>query len=162
MRQWWEATALRALGVIWLAIWIFFLVFLFDVWAQLGGLVGERLRWWARLGLTGGPVIGYIAGLRAREMARWGSGRSHASLLRLFWVPPAILVCGLLLQMSVAARHDEARATLGAFCAYWAGFDAAIAAWPLACGRPYRFTADIPPEDPWEPPEGPDELPPGI
>ena len=93
MRRWWAAAALRALGAIWLAAWVLVLVFLFDVWSKLGGLVDERLRWWARLGLTAGPVIGYTAGVRAREMARWGSGRSHASLLSLFWFPPAALAC---------------------------------------------------------------------
>ena len=154
MHRWWTAATLRALGAIWLAAWIVLLVSLLDVWSKLGGLVDERLRWWARLGLTAGPVIGYAAGLRAREMARWGSGRSHATLLRLFWLPPAALVCALMLEMTFAGRHDETRATFGAFCAYWAGFDAAIAAWPLACGRPYRFTREIPPEEPWEPPEG--------
>ncbi len=58
MRRWWAAAALRALGAIWLAAWVLVLVFLFDVWSKLGGLVDERLRWWARLGLTAGPVIG--------------------------------------------------------------------------------------------------------
>jgi hypothetical protein len=154
MRHWWTTLALRALGAIWLAAWVSVLVFLLDLWSRLGGLVDERLRWWARLGLTAGPVIGYTAGLRAREMARWGSGCSHASLLRLFWLPPAVLVCALMLKMTLTGGHDEARATLGAFCAYWAGFDAAIAAWPLACGRPYRFAKDIPPEEPWEPSDG--------
>ena len=154
MRRWWGAAALRVLGATWLTVWVLLIVLLFEVWFELGGLVDERLRWWARLGLTAGPVIGYTAGLRAREMARWGSGRSHASLLRLFWLPPAVLVAGLMLQMTLTSRHDEARAVFGAFCAYWAGFDAAIAAWPLACGRPYRFARDIPPEEPWEPPEG--------
>jgi hypothetical protein len=148
----------RVIGAIWLAAWVLVLLFLLDVWSKLGGLVDERLRWCARLGLTAGPVIGYTAGFRAREMARWGSGRSHASLLRLFWLPPAILVCVLMLALTLTGRHDEARVSFGAFCAYWAGFDAAIAAWPLACGRPYRFARDIPPEEPREPAEeSPDE-----
>jgi len=154
MPRWWVVVALRALGAIWLAAWVLLLVFLFDLWSRLGGLVDERLRWWARLGLAAGPVIGYTAGLRAREMAGWGGGRSHASLLRLFWMPPAVLVCALMLKMTITGRHDEARAMFGAFCAYWAGFDAAIAAWPLARGRPYRFAKDIPPEQPWEPSDG--------
>jgi len=142
---------LRALGAIWLAAWVLVLAFLLDVWSQLGGLVDERLRWWARLGLTAGPVIGFAAGLRAREMARWGSGRSHASLLRVFWMPLAALACALMLKLTLDGVVDQARAVLGAFCAYWAGFDAAIAAWPLACGRPYRFSKDIPPEELGEP-----------
>lgn len=151
MRRWWVAASRRALGVIWLVAWVLVLAFLLDLWSRLGGLVDERLRWWARLGLTAGPVVGYTVGIRAREMAGWGGGRSHASLLRLFWMPPAVLVCTLMLKLTIAGLHDEARATFGALCAYWAGFDAAIAAWPLACGRPYRFTKDIPPEEPWEP-----------
>ncbi len=68
MRRWCAAAALRALGVIWLAVWILVLVFLFDVWSKLGGLVDERLRWWARLGLAAGPVIGYTGrASRARD-----------------------------------------------------------------------------------------------
>jgi len=141
----------RAAGWVWLAVWAIVLVFLFDLWSQLGGLVDERLRWWARVGLSAGPVIGYTAGIHAREMAGWGSGRSHASLLRVFWLPPAVLTALLILKMTMTGMHDEARATFGALLAYWAGFDTAIAAWPLACGRPYRFLKDIPPETPTEP-----------
>ncbi len=140
----------RALGAAWLASWLFVLFLLFDVWSNLGGLVDERLRWWARLGLSGGPVIGYTAGLYARELAGWGSGRSHASLLRSFWSPPALLVCFVALKLTVDGRPDDARVVFGTFCAYWAGFDTAIGAWPLLCGRPYRFAREIPPEDPSE------------
>ena len=56
-----------------------------------------------------------------------------------------------MLALTLSGRHDEARASFGAFCAYWAGFDTAIAAWPLASGRPYRFARDIPPEECPEP-----------
>jgi hypothetical protein len=146
--------ARRTAGLAWLAVWAVVLVFLFDLWSRLGGLVDERLRWCARLGLSGLPVIGYLAGLHAREMAGWGSGRSHASLVRWFWLPPAALTAALILTMTLAGLHDEVRATFGAFLAYWAGFDSAIAAWPLVCGRPYRFSRDIPPE---RPPESQDD-----
>ena len=138
----------RAAGIAWLTVWVVVLVFLFDLWSRLGGLVDERLRWCARLGLSGLPVVGYLAGLHAREMAGWGGGHSHASLLRWFWLPPAMLTAALIFTMTLAGLVDEARATFGAFLAYWAGLDTAIAAWPLACGRPYRFLKDIPPEEP--------------
>ncbi len=136
----------RVAGTLWLAAWVAVLILLLQIWSGLGGLVDERVRWWARLGLGAGPVLGYTAGVVARDMARWGSGRSHASLLRVFWLPAALLACAAMLVTTVNDRHDAARATLGWLCGYWAGFDAAIAAWPLACGRPYRFAREMPPE----------------
>ena len=142
--------AKRVAGVLWLAVWISVLAFLLQLWSRLGGCVDERVRWWARLGLLAGPVLGYAAGAWARDLAGWGGGRSHASLLRVFWIPPAILCALALVKLSLAGMHDEARALLGTFAGYWAGFDAAIAAWPLTCGRPWRFLRDIPPEDPLE------------
>jgi hypothetical protein len=139
--------ALRLCGAMWLTIWGLVLFGLLDLWATLGGLVSERQLWWARLGLTLGPVVGFMAGQRARRMACWGSGRSHAGLLRLFWLPPACVVCLTMVGLVLGDEHDAARAVLGAWCGYWAGFDTAIAAWPLTCGRPYRFSRDIPPEE---------------
>ncbi len=136
----------RIAGTLWLAAWVAILALLLDLWSDLGGLVDERVRWWARLGIGAGPVLGYTAGVRARGLACWGSGRSHASLLRLYWLPVALAAAAAMLFMTVAERHDETRATFGFLCGYWAGFDAAIAAWPLACGRPYRFAREIPPE----------------
>jgi len=138
--------ARRLGGIVWIAAGAVTIAFLLHLWSTLGGLVDERLRWWARLGLLVGPVLGYYAGIHAREMAGWGSGRSHAGLLRVFWLPPAALTASGCLAMTLFGAYDEARAVFGAFLAYWAGFDTAIAAWPLACGRPYRFLKDIPPE----------------
>jgi len=146
----------RVCGSLWLAAWGLVLVWLLDLWSALGGLVTERQHWWARLGLTAGPVIGCMAGQRARQMACWGSGWSHAALLRWFWLPPAALVCLTMLVLAQGHDHDAARAVFGTWCGYWAGFDAAIAAWPLVCGRPYRFARDIPPE---ELPESPPDVP---
>jgi hypothetical protein len=141
----------RIAGTVWIATGLLLVAYLLQLWSRLGGIVDERLRWWARLGLLAGPVLGYFAGIEAREMAGWGSGRSHAVLLKLFWIPPASLTAFSCLAMTLAGAHDESRAVFGAFLAYWAGFDTGIAAWPLACGRPYRFLRDIPPEDPGEP-----------
>ena len=137
----------RVAGAVWIATGAFAIASLLYLWSRLGGIVDERVRWWARLGLLAGPVLGYYAGIHAREMAGWGSGRSHAGLLRLFWIPPASLTALACLMMTFGGSHDEARATFGAFLAYWVGLDTAIAAWPLACGRPYRFLGDIPPEE---------------
>ena len=148
MRPGLQSAVRRVAGALWLGVGVLALVFLLDLWSDLGGLVDERLRWWARLGLLGGPVLGYFAGIQARDMAGWGSGRSHASLLRLFWTPLAALVAISSLKLTLQGGHDQARVAFGTFIAYWAGFDAAIAAWPLACGRPYRFLGDIPPEVP--------------
>lgn len=142
----WKVAARRVVGALWLGAWGVALVFLLDLWSKLGGLVDEHVRWCARMGLALGPVVGWALGLHARELAGWGSGRSHAGLLRLFWIPPGAIVAIALAGLTVEGRHDEARALFGTLCGYWAGFDAAIAAWPLLCGRPYRFIRDIPPE----------------
>ncbi len=139
-------TLRRIAGWLWLATWAALLVLLLTIWAKLGGCVDERIRWWARLGLGVGPVIGCTVGAIARDLARWGGGRSHASLLRVFWVPPALAAAAVMLVTTVNEHPDAARGVLGLFCGYWAGFDVAMAAWPLACGRPYRFVREIPPE----------------
>ena len=97
----------RIAGWAWLAAWVGVLALLLTAWSRLGGCVDERIRWWARLGLGVGPVIGHTAGGIARDMARWGSGRSHASLLRVFWIPPALVAGAVMLIMTLAGQHDQ-------------------------------------------------------
>jgi hypothetical protein len=138
--------ARRVGALVWLSAWTGVLVFLLRSWSELGGWVDERVRWSARLGLLGGPVIGFAAGNWARDLARWGAGRSHATLLRVFLIPPAALVALVSIAATAGGLHDETRAVLGGFAGYWAGFDAGIAVWPLVQGRPWRFHRDIPPD----------------
>ncbi len=137
--------AQRAAGWIWCAVWAAVLYAMAEPWRHMGGLVDERLRWLEGLVLPTGLVIGLVVGGFARDAVRPGRRRCHAGLLRYLLLPPATLTAAGLLVLVGLELSDPIGVVTSAFLAYWAGLDLAIGAWPLASGRPYRFTRPIPP-----------------
>ena len=117
-----------------------------------GGLVDERLRWCARLGLSGLPVVGYLAGLR--QLAKWPGGASGCSHRRRCCAGSGCTAGDAYASVLIFTTptsgtgicSDEARATWSS-CSwssqYWAGFDyrefGLACVQRLACGRPYRL-----------------------
>jgi hypothetical protein len=68
--RWW----LRPVGYGWFVGWGLLLWAVHAPWEELGGLVGERLRWLERFVFAGGWIVGATAGELARG-ARRGRGR---------------------------------------------------------------------------------------
>ena len=133
----------RAAGWLWLIAWLLLLCCLHSPWRQLGGLVGERLRWLERFVLPVALIVGCMAGKLGRDAARPGSGRCHAGLLRLLLLPPAALTAAALVVMRLLGLHDQIGVAFIAFMAYWAGLDIAFGAYPLMEGRHYAFRGPI-------------------
>jgi len=138
-RSWWR----RAAGWFWLIAWLLLLWLMHSPWRQLGGLVGERLRWLERLVLPMALIVGCLAGRLGRDAARPGSGRCHAGLMRRLLLPPAALTAAALVVMQLIGLHDQIGVAFIAFMAYWAGFDIAFGAYPLMEGRHYSFRGPI-------------------
>ena len=153
-RRW--AIRRRLAGWVWCSAWAGVLYAAADPWRDLGGLVDERLRWLEGFALATCLVVGLVVGGFGRDAVRPGRQRCHAGLLRYLLVPPAALTAAVLLVLDLLDLADPIGVVFSAFLAYGAGVDLAFGAWPLMCGRPYRFTRPIPPDDegepePWEP-----------
>jgi hypothetical protein len=123
--------------------WVAVLYTVVSPWRDLGGLVSERLRWleWIVLGWSG--VVGWRVGSLGRSAARNGSGRTHARLLRWILLLPAALTAAGMAALRLTARDDAIGVLLTGFLSYWAGLDAAFAAYPLARGEHYSLTGPI-------------------
>ena len=151
----------RVAGWVWCSVWVCVLYAVAEPWRRLGGLVDERLRWLEAFVLATGLVAGLIVGGFGRDAVRPGRRRCHAGLLRYLLVPPAALTAAVLLVLYRFELGDPIGVVVSAFLAYWAGVDLAFGAWPLMCGRPYRFRLPIPPdaEDEPAPPAGEERWP---
>jgi hypothetical protein len=133
----------QALGWARLVAWTLLLALVAAPWAGLGGLVDERLRWLARVALGGGVLAGLVAGGFARDACRPGGGFTHARWLRRAGWPALALTAMALVVCEALGQPDAGAVCLLAGLSSSAGFDVALAAWPLACGRDYRFDASI-------------------
>jgi hypothetical protein len=142
-RQLLERAVRQALGWAWIVAWGALLYAVVSPWRELGGLVSERLRWLEWIVLGWGGVIGWRVGSLGRSAAQKGCGRTHARLLRWILLPPAALVAGGMLALRLTAHDDAIGVLLTGLLSYWAGLDAAFAAYPLARGEHYSFTGPI-------------------
>lgn len=133
-------------GWCWLLAWAWVLWQVARPWRDLGGLVGERLRWAERFVLGAGVVVGCQAGAWGRAWSRPGSGRSHARLLRFLLWPQAAAVAAALLTLRLFGVEDPIGVVVTGFLAYWAGLDTAFAAWPLVLGQDWGFRREILPD----------------
>ncbi len=133
----------RPAGWAWIATWSWILVSLHRPWSELGGLIGEQMRWFERAVVGSAWMLGYFVGRVGRGLAQSGRGRTHAGLLRQIWIPPAAIVSAALLVLNWQGRWQEILLVTVGFCAYWAGVDVAFGAWPLVCGRHYSWTGPI-------------------
>ncbi|MHC4991398.1 MAG: hypothetical protein ACYTGC_10490 [Planctomycetota bacterium] len=146
VRAWVDAALRRLTGWLWIAIWAGVLYLVAEPWTHLGGLVPERLRWLEWFVLAIGLLLGMTIGGFGRDAARPGSGRSHARLLRVLWLPQACLAALALVVLAWWGESDPIGIVLTAFLAYWAGLDLGFAALPLVQGRPYSFRSPIEPD----------------
>jgi hypothetical protein len=130
-------------GWLWLAGWCGVLWLFVAPWSELGGVVSERWLWLVRVVLGIGLIAGGEVGALARRAARPGTGLCHARLLRRTHLAPAALVAIGLLVLRLLALHEAVGVLTTALLAYCAGFDLALAAWPLVLGQPYSFRGSI-------------------
>jgi hypothetical protein len=137
----------RAVGVLWLALWIAVLYAVAAPWRALGGVVDERLRWLEWFVLVCGLPIGFTVGRFGRDLAQRGLGRSHLELLRCLLYPLALLTAAALVVLTLIGRRDPVGVVVTALLAYWAGMDLAFGAVPLMEGRSYRLTRPLDPEE---------------
>jgi hypothetical protein len=145
----------RLAGFAWLLIWTAVLYAVAAPWRDLGGVVGERLRWLEWFVLITGLSVGFTAGRFGRDLAAPGTGRSHAGTLRFLLYPLAGLTAFGLIALTALDRRDPVGVVVTAFLAYWAGLDLAFGAVPLMEGKPYRFLGPLDPEP--DPTDGADE-----
>jgi len=129
--------------VIWVAAWAVLLYLVVRPWLDLGGLVGERMRWLEAFVLVAALLAGHTAGEYGREVSGPASGRSHATLLRFVVLIPATLTATALVVLRLIEQHDLTGIVLTGFVAQWAGFDFGFGAMPLIQGRSYRFRGPI-------------------
>jgi hypothetical protein len=106
-------------------------------------LLSERMRWLERFVIGATFMIGCFVGSYARDAAQSGTGRTHSSLLRYIWIPPAALTASAMLVFELRGSWSWILLVLAGFLAYWAGLDASLGAWPLVGGRHYSFRGPI-------------------
>lgn len=135
----------RAAGTLWVALWFGVLYLVVRPWLDLGGLVGERLRWCEGFVLAAGLLVGHTVGAYGRDVSGPGRGRSHATLLRFVLLGPATLTAIVLVALRAIGLEEPIGIVLTAFLATWAGFDLGFGALPLIQGRCYRFRGPIDP-----------------
>lgn len=150
---------LRSAGWLWLLAWAAVLWSVHEPWLDLGGLVPERVRWLERFVLGSGAVAGCVAGTLGRRLCRPGRGWTHRKLLRWLLLPQTALTAGLLVGFRLAGAEPAIGVACNGFLAWWAGLDAALAAYPLTMGRAYSFSGPIP-SDPCDAEQDDAELPP--
>ena len=136
----------RVAGVLWVSAWMFLLYLVVRPWLDLGGLVGERMRWLEGFVLVAGLLAGHTVGEYGRELAGPGSGRSHATLLRFVLSIPAAVTAAILVALRLMEQGDPIGIVLTGFLAHCAGFDFGFGAIPLIQGRSYRFRGPIDPD----------------
>jgi hypothetical protein len=147
MRPDWKVSLMRRLaGGLWCSAWILALVVFVGPWTELGGIVSERMRWLLRLVLGVALIAGLGVGDWARQAAHPGSGRCHATLLRLALYPPALATALALCGLALRGAGFAIGVVATGFLAYWAGFDGGIGGLPLLRGRPYSFRGPILPD----------------
>jgi hypothetical protein len=139
-RAWW---ARRVVGFTWLALWAAAIVTVHRPWRELGGWLTEDLRWLERVVLGASFLIGCFVGSFVRDAARSPGGRPHVDSLRFVWIPPGASAAASMIASSLGGWWPWTLMVLVGFVGYWAGLDAAIGAWPLACGRHYRLAGRI-------------------
>jgi hypothetical protein len=150
-------------GWLWILSWAAILWLIVSPWRELGGVVSERWRWLEWLVLGWCPVLGCHVASIGRRRARFGSGLSHARMLRMVLVPPAALTAAALLVLRCLENEEAVGVLVTGFLAYWAGLDLALGGWPLAQGDPYSFLGPLTPPrrlsacegDPQDPAPGP-------
>jgi hypothetical protein len=142
-REWPRRIASMAGGWLRLAAWAAVLWAVAAPWTGLGGLVDERLRWFERAALWGGLWAGLTVGGFARDACRPGRAWTHARWLRpLVWPAVGLAAVGLV-ACECGGQEDVGAVWLTLMLAWCAGLDTALAAWPLASGRDYRFAAAV-------------------
>jgi hypothetical protein len=147
-----ERTALRGLGrpaAGWLrvAAWAAVLIAADRPWRELGGILGERMRWLERFVLGAALVAGSVAGAFLRDAAgdpaRAGPGR----LLRGLWVAPSAAAACVLVCLELRGAWPWILLVVAAWVGYGAGLDVTWRAWPLvrrerpACDPPTALSA---------------------
>ena len=132
--------SLRAAGWLWLSVWVAVLWAVSAPWGDLGGVVHERLRWLQSVALYTVPPAGFTAGQLARDVARSDPRWTHARTVRFVLYPPLLAAALVMAVLQALGLPDAAGVVLTGVLAYWAGLDAAFAAWPLARGQDYGFT----------------------
>jgi len=133
----------RPIGWLWFAAWAVILNVAHRPWHELGGLLSERMRWLERFVIGAAFMIGCYVGSYARDAAQSSTGRTHFSLLRYIWTPPAALAAAAMLVFELRGDWPRILLVLAGFLAYWAGLDASLGAWPLVGGRHYSFRGPI-------------------
>ncbi len=105
-------------GLLWLGAWGALLWAAHRPWEELGGLVGERLRWFERFGLGAGLVAGHTVGELLRDGA---GGRATARAVRWSLYPAALAGLACMAALEAAGWEDAAGVALVALLAYGAG-----------------------------------------
>jgi hypothetical protein len=114
-------SAARAAATLWVAAWCLLLHRATAPWAELGGLVSERLRWLARFGALMGIACGFLAARYALEVAEPKTPRAVLRLLRLLFYPVGATAAVALTALWIARRDDTIGVVLDVFLAYATG-----------------------------------------
>ncbi len=126
----------RLAGWAWLAAWAGMLYLVASPWADLGGIVDERLRWFHRFSLCMGLSAGLVAGLHGREAGEGRGTGYRRRWYRLAWYPLAGFTVVLMAVLAVSrGREGEVGILLTGFLACWAGIDGGYSIYPLLHGR---------------------------
>jgi hypothetical protein len=116
---------MRALAAAWLqaAAWLVLLYLVASPWRDLGGIVGERLRWLLRVGVAGGLWAGFVAADALLRFTPAPAERPCRSprVLRALYYPPAIGAALAMAVLEACGAEDGAGAVLAALVAYGAG-----------------------------------------
>lgn len=121
----------HAAGLLWLCVWA---VVLFEAdrpWRELGGLLGERMRWLERFVLGSAFVVGCLVGTLARDAT--GDAESHRPipLPRRAWLVPSLCVVVAMIGLESRGAWPWVLLLLAGWLAYWCGLDVSRGAWPL-------------------------------
>jgi hypothetical protein len=110
----------------WIAAWCGLLYLASSPWSDLGGLVGERLRWLERFVLCAAAILGFAGAKIRREASRDAGPPACARGLRWLLYPAGIAAACGMLGLSVAGRDDPAGVVLTGWIAYctgvWVGY----------------------------------------
>jgi hypothetical protein len=137
----------RLAGWAWLAAWSGLLYLVASPWADLGGIVDERLRWFHRFSLCMGLAAGVVAGLHGREAGEGRGTGYRRRWYRLAWYPLAGFTVVLMVALAVSrGRAGEIGILFTGFLASCASFwvSAALRRRPATrkrwCGTPKPWT----------------------
>lgn len=109
----------RLIAMAHLCVWALALYLVVVPRRDLGGLVGEPLRWLERLVLLCGLMVGFMLTGYFGEIARPEIARART--LRLLLYPPALFSASALITLTFVDREDLVGAVLTGFLAYGCG-----------------------------------------